>query len=208
LETLMAETLSCTEYPPLVLRTRPAIEMSDREFFEFCQINGDWRIERTARGDVEIMPPAGGETSNRNAIITAQLTTWALRDGTGAAFDSSGGFILPNGATRAPDAAWVRRERLRALSAEERQRFLPLCPDFAIELRSPTDRLAAVRAKMEEYLANGARLGWLIDAPGRRVDLYRPGAAVERLEAPPMLSGESVLPGFVLDLRPVWDVRF
>ncbi len=204
----MAETLSRTEYPPLVLRTRPAIEMSDREFFEFCQINGDWRIERTARGDVEIMPPAGGETSNRNAIITAQLTTWALRDGTGAAFDSSGGFILPNGATRAPDAAWVRRERLRALSVEERQRFLPLCPDFAIELRSPTDRLAAVQAKMEEYLANGARLGWLIDAPGRRVDVYRPGAAVERLEAPPTLAGESVLPGFVLDLRPVWDVRF
>lgn len=204
----MAETLSRTEYPPLVLRTRPAIEMSDREFFEFCQINGDWRIERTARGDVEIMPPSGGEASNRNAIITAQLTTWALRDGTGAAFDSSGGFILPNGAIRSPDAAWVRRSRLTVLTAEQKERFLPLCPDFVIEVRSPSDSLALTQEKMHEYIGNGATLGWLLDMPAKRAYLYRPDNPVAQLDAPLSLSGEPELPGFTLDLTGIWELDF
>lgn len=190
---------------PLVLRTLPAIEMDDRRFYEFCRLNPDWRIERTAEGDVEIVPPAGGGTGNRNAGITAQLWVWAVRDGTGATFDSSTGFILPNGATRSPDAAWVRRERLQTLTAEQKERFLPLCPDFVVELLSPSDSLAATQDKMREYLENGARLGWLLDTPNRRVYVYRPGAEAERLGGSATLSGDPVLPGFVLDLRPIWE---
>lgn len=200
----MTSTLTRAEYPPLVLRTRPALEMDDRQFFEFCLLNADWRIERTAAGALEIMAPTGGGTSSSNAIVTAQLTTWAMQDGTGVAFDSSGGFVLPNSATRSPDASWVRRSRLEALTAEERERFLPLCPDFALELRSPSDRLAIIQDKMREYLDNGARLGWLLDTPNRRVYVYRPDRPVERLDAPLSLSGEPELPGFALDLRSIW----
>ena len=126
----------------MVLRTRPALEMDDDQLFEFCRINREWRIERTAGGELEIMPPTGGETSDKNAEITMQLRLWAKRNGTSVAFDSNGGFILPNGAMRSSDASWVRRGRLVALTAEEKQRFLPVCPDFVIELRSPSDRLA------------------------------------------------------------------
>src|ERR671932_2756854 len=154
------------------------------------------------------MPPTVGETGNRNAILTTFLTTWALRDGTGAAFDSSTGFNLPNGATRAPDAAWVRRERLAALTAEQKKRFLPLCPDFVVELRSPSDRLAVIQDKMKEYMDNGARLGWLIDVPNREVYVYRPGTEAERVDEASELSGEPELPGFVLDLRAIWEAGF
>lgn len=204
----MKEALIGAGYPPLVLHTRPAMEMDDRQFFEFCQLNRDWRIERTAEGDLEIMPPAGWESSSHNAGITAQLWTWAVRDGTGVLSDSSGGFILPNGATRAPDAAWVRKSRLRALTAEQKERFLPLCPDFVVELRSPSDRLATLQEKMREYIENGARLGWLLDVPNRQVYVYRPDAGVERLDEPSALSGEPELPGFVLDLRAIWEASF
>jgi len=204
----MTEILTRVESPPLVLHLRPAIELSDEQFFQFCQLNPDLRIERTAEGDVEIMPPARGPTGYRNAGITAQLWTWALRNGTGAPFDSATGFILPNGAVRAPDAAWVRLSRLEELTEEQQEWFLPLCPDFAIELRSPSDRLRAAQVKMQEYIANGATLGWLIDAPDRRVYVYRPGAAVERLDEPTTLSGDPELPGFVLDLTHVWQVGF
>ena len=204
----MTKTLTRVESPPLVLHLRPAIELSDEQFFQFCQLNQDLRIERTAEGDVEIMPPAGWESGHRNAGITAQLWTWALRDGTGIVTDSSGGFTLPNGAVRAPDAAWVRKARLQGLTEEQKERFLPLCPDFAIELRSPSDRLRAVQVKMREYIANGATLGWLIDTPNRRVYVYRPDAEVERLDDPTTLSGDPELPGFVLDLQLVWESRF
>lgn len=193
---------------PLKLRTRPIIEMSEDEFFEFCQLNRDLRIERTAEGDLEIMPPAGGETGNRNAGVTSQLWVWATRDETGEAFDSSTGFILPNGATRAPDAAWVRRERLTSLTADQKRKFLPLCPDFVIELRSPSDSLSVVQEKMREYIENGARLGWLIDPEQKRVYVYRPGGRVEQLDRPSELSGEPELSGFVLDLALIWEPRF
>ncbi len=204
----MTKTLTRVESPPLVLHLRPAIEMNDRQFFDFCRLNPDLRIERTAEGDVEIMSPAGGRTGNRNAGITAQLWMWALRDGTGDAFDAATGFILPNGAVRAPDAAWVRLSRLQGLTEEQKERFMPLCPDFAIELRSPSDRLSAAQAKMQEYIENGATLGWLIDATNRRVYVYRPGAEVERLDDPATLSGDPELPGFVLDLKLVWQAPF
>ena len=204
----MTDTLTQVESPPLVLHLRPAIELSDEQFFQFCQLNQDLRIERTAEGDLEIMSPAGGRTGYRNAGITAQLWTWALRDGTGAAFDSATGFILPNGAVRAPDAAWVRMSRLQELTEEQQERFLPLCPDFAIELRSPSDRLRAAQAKMREYIANGAALGWLIDATDRRVYVYRAGGDVERLDEPATLSGDPELPGFGHDLQLLWEARF
>ncbi len=201
----MTVTTLATDRRPLVLRTRPAVDLTDDEFFAFCQLNQEWRIERTAAGELEIMAPAGWETSSRNAIITAQLTTWALRDGTGIASDSSGGFILPNGAVRAPDAAWVRRERLVALSAPQRKRFLPLCPDFVIELRSPSDGLGVLQEKMTEYVKNGTRLGWLIDASEYRVEVYRPGAEIELLDTPHSIAGAPELPGFVLDLDLIWQ---
>ncbi|HEV2107448.1 MAG TPA: Uma2 family endonuclease [Thermomicrobiales bacterium] len=203
----MTVSTLATERRPLVLRTRPAVDLTDDEFFAFCRLNEEWRIERTAVGELEIMAPAGWETSSRNAIITAQLTTWALGDGTGIASDSSGGFILPNGAVRSPDAAWVRRDRLAALSAPRRERFLPLCPDFVIELRSPSDGLGRIRAKMAEYVENGARLGWLIDASEHRVEVCRPGVEIELLDAPRSVTGAPELSGFVMDLDLIWRQR-
>jgi Uma2 family endonuclease len=197
-----------TERPALVLHLRPVIEMTREQFFEFCQLNRDVRIERTAEGDLVIMPPTGGETGARNARLIAQVTQWAEQDGSGVVFDSSTGFDLPNGATRSPDVAWVKRSRLAELTPEQKQRFLPLCPDFIIELRSPSEPLSILQEKMEEYLANGAQLGWLIDPVERRVYLYRPDAPVERLDNPTRLSGDPVLPGFVLDLEAVWEPGF
>lgn len=196
------------ETPPLVLHFPPAVEMTSEQFFEFCQLNRDLRIERTAEGDIIIMPPAGGETNARNADLTMQVRLWAKKDGSGVAFDSSGGFELPNGATRSPDAAWVKRSRLATLSSEQKQKFLPLCPDFVIELRSPSDLLSTSQDKMEEYLANGAQLGWLIDPEQRRVYVYRPDADVEHLDNPTEIAGDPVLPGFVLDLTDVWGPPF
>jgi Uma2 family endonuclease len=204
----MADTIARTEGRTLVLHLRPAIELDDGQFAALARQNPDLRLERTAEGDVLVMPPTGGETGNRNAGITAQLWTWAVRDGTGAAFDSSTGFVLPNGATRSPDAAWVAVARLRALTAEQRERFLPLCPDFVIELRSPSDSLVATQAKLGEYVANGARLGWLLDVPNRHVYIYRPGTSSDRLDAPATLSADPELPGFVLDLALIWEPRF
>jgi Uma2 family endonuclease len=189
---------------PFVLRTRPALDLTEDQFFALCQLNRDLRIERNAEGDLEIMAPAGWETSDRNAEITMQLRLWAKREGNGVATDSSGGYRLPNSAVRGPDAAWILRSRLQQIPAAERAKFLPLCPDFVLELRSPTDRLAVVQAKMEEYLANGARLGWLLDPEQRRVYVYRPDAPVARLDRPETVAGDPVLPGFVLDLREIW----
>lgn len=189
---------------PLVLQLRPVIEMTDDQFFEFCQINRDVRIERNAQGELIVMPPTGIETGDRNAELTMQLRLWAKRDGTGTAFDSSTGFHLPNGATRSPDAAWVKSSKLAALTAEQRKKFARLSPDFVIELRSPTDNLRVVQDKMQEYLDTGTKLGWLIDPEQKRAYVYKPHAPVEVLEAPATLSGDPVLPGFVLDLREIW----
>ncbi len=188
----------------LVLRFRPIIELTDDQFFEFCQLNRDIRIERTAQGEIEIMPPAGGKTSERNSEANFQLRLWAKKDGTGATFDSSGGFRLPNGATRSPDAAWISHGRLAGLAVEAREKFIPLCPDFVIEIRSPTDSLASLQRKMQEYIDNGAQLGFLLVPQTRRVYVYRPQQPVDILENPETLAGDPVLPGFVLDLREIW----
>ncbi len=191
-------------HPPLTLQLRPVLELDDEQFFAFAQLNRDLRLERGPGGELIVMPPTGGETGNQNAEIAMQLRLWAKRDGTGTTFDSSTGFRLPDGAIRSPDAAWVNHARLAALTPEQRQRFVPLCPDFVIELRSPTDSLVAVQNKLAEYIANGARLGWLLDAPAKRVYIYRPETPVQQLDDPDTLAGDPVLPGFVLDLREVW----
>jgi Uma2 family endonuclease len=204
----MTETKVRVELPAVVLHTRPALEMSEEQFFEFCRINRDWRIERTAEGDLEIMPPTGGETSSRNFNLVLQLGAWAERDGSGVGFDSNGGFILPSGAMRSPDACWVRKEHLAGLTTEQKRKFLPLCPDFVIELRSPSDPLPSLVAKMREYLENGARLGWLLDPGERKVHVYQPEEGVQVLTNPQKVSGDPVLPGFVLDLRPIWEPGF
>ncbi len=189
----------------VTLHLRPAIELTDDEFFALCQLNRDLRLERTAEGDIIVMPPTGAETGNRNADITRQVGNWTKRDGTGAAFDSSTGFKLPNGAERSPDAAWVRRSRLTTLTREEKLKFLPLCPDFVIELMSPSDTLADVQAKMTEYIENGAHLGFLLAPETRQIHVYRPGATVVVLENVNEIAADPELPGFVLDLREIWE---
>jgi Uma2 family endonuclease len=201
----MTKVLPQVEIHPVVLKLKPAINLTDDQLFELCQLNRDWRIEYTAQGELIVMPPTGGEASNRNAELTYQVQAWTRRDQAGVAFDSSGGFKLPNGATRSPDAAWVRRSRLAGLTREQKQKFLPLCPDFVIELRSPTDNLQAVLDKMQEYLDNGAQLGWLLDPVTRRVHVYVPQRSPEILEAPSTVSADPLLPGFVLDLQKIWE---
>ena len=193
---------------PLTIWLEPAICMTEEQFVEFCAQNSELRIERTEEGALEIMPPTKGYTGNQNAGVTADLTNWARRDGSGYVFDSSEGFTLPNGAVRAPDASWVLRSRLEALTEEDREGFWHICPDFVIEIRSATDRLSTLQAKMQEYIDNGARLGWMIDPIGRRVYVYRPGVAVEVLDAPQTLAGDPELAGFTLDLGAIWEPGF
>ena len=189
-----------------------SLSLSDEQFYQLCLTNRELRFERNQRGDLVIMSPTGGETSNRNVEISYQLQSWSRRTKIGIAFDSSGGFKLPNGAdrcqghgsSRTPDAAWLKREKWESLTLEQKQKFVPLCPDFVIELRSPSDELKPLREKMQEYQENGAQLGWLIDRQTRTIEIYRPGQAVEMLTNPETLSGETVLPNFVLELAPIW----
>ena len=171
-----------------------------KDFARLAANYPDLRLEMTREGEIIIMPPAGGETGSKNADLTADLVIWNRAEKTGKVFDSSTGFVLPNGAKRSPDASWVPVAEWEALSLEERQQFPPLCPTFVIDLRSRTDRLSTVQQKMGEYRDNGARLGWLIDPKSKRVEVYRAGQEVEILDSPTSLSGEDVLPGFVLDL--------
>lgn len=178
-----------------------SINLTDEQFFELCQQNRDYRFERTANGELLIMPPTGGETGNRNARLTQRLMNWSDSNELGIAFDSSSGFKLPNGANRSPDASWIKRERWDALTPEQKRKFLPLCPDFVVELLSPTDSLKTTQKKMQEYIDNGAKLGWLLNRKNQQVEIYRPGQPVEILQSPTSLAGEDILPGFVLDLK-------
>jgi Uma2 family endonuclease len=189
--------------PALALKLAPLVTLEDDQLFAFCQLNRDLRIERDAEGVLVLMAPVGGLSSARNLELCRQLANWAQRDGRGLAFDSSVGFILPNGAMRSPDAAWVRRERWDALSAEQREKFPPLCPDFVVELRSPSDRLSTLQRRVRELIRNGAQLGWLIDPQRRAVHVYRPGEPVQSLLAPLTISADPIMPGFVLDLAAI-----
>ncbi len=186
------------------LRLGPDLRFTDDQFEVLCHLNRDLRIECTDEGVLVIMPPNGETTGSRNAELIRQLGNWTRMDATGRIFDSSTGFRLPNGAKRSPDAAWVTRERVAALTPEQREGFLPLCPDFVVELRSRSDSLAELQEKMTEFIHNGARLGWLIDAETQTVYVYRPEAEVAVLEHPTELAGDPELPGFVLDLTEIW----
>ncbi|HEY0459374.1 MAG TPA: Uma2 family endonuclease [Pyrinomonadaceae bacterium] len=179
-------------------------KMTAEEFWVFCARNRKLRAELTKDGDVIIMPPTGFETSDKNLEILLQLGNWAKRDKSGRVTESNGGFILKNGAVYAPGAAWTSKAQLEKFSAGELKKFLPLCPDFVIELRSESDTLKDLQAKMAEYIENGARLGWLIDPKEKRVHVYRPTSEAEILDNPKSVSGEDVLVGFVLDLTEIW----
>jgi len=190
--------------PPIVISGASEARASRSEFYQFCLANPQLRIERTADGDLHIMPPTGGETGRRSLSIAMQLGNWCDRDGTGIAFDSSTGFWLPNGAERAPDAAWVRLERWNALTQNEREEFPPLAPDFIAELGSKSERLPHLRSKMQEYVDNGVRLAWLIDPATKQVEVYRPGQTPVVLDNPATVSADPELPGLVLELSTIW----
>jgi Uma2 family endonuclease len=178
--------------------------MTREEFYEFCLANRDLRIERTATGEVIVMPPAFSDTGNRNFNLAVQLGIWAEKDGTGLGFDSSAGFTLPNGATRSPDASWIRAEKWNTLTEVEKASFAPICPDFVIELRSKSDTLKGLQAKMEEYIENGVSLGWLIDRKNRTVHIYRLNQEPQILENPESISGDPELFGFQLPMTKIW----
>ncbi|MBE9163700.1 MULTISPECIES: Uma2 family endonuclease [Microcoleaceae] len=181
------------------------LELTDEQFFQLCLDNRDLRFERTATGELIIMPPTGSETGRRNSDLNFQLQSWSRQNKhLGVVFDSSTGFKLPDGSDISPDAAWIRRDRWDALTAKQKEKFAPICPDFVVELRSATDSLEKLRAKMKVYVKNGARLGWLLDRQNRQVEISRQDREVEILDAPQTLSGENVLPGFVLDLTDIF----
>ena len=181
-----------------------SLQLSDDQFYELCQNNRDLCFERNCQGDLIIMSPTGGETGERNSEINYQLRSWNKRYQLGKVFDSSIGFKLPNGADRSPDAAWIPLGKWNNLTLEERQGFVPLCPDFVLELRSKSDNLKSLQDKMQEYLENGNQLGWLINRQDRKVEIYRQGQSVEILENPTKLLGENILPNFIFDLTPIW----
>lgn len=195
-------TRGLTPSTRLALRFDPRSPLTDRLLLLLSSANSDLRLERSAQGELIIMSPAGANSGRRNLLISGRLFAWTegAGQGLGVAFDSSAGFHLPNNAVLSPDASWVTLDRWNALAPDEQNRYAPLCPDFVVELRSPSDPLSEIRAKMRQYLDQGARLGWLIDPLRNIVEIYRPGRPVEALEAPSTLSGEDVLPGFVLDL--------
>jgi len=189
---------------PLMIDFPWIMPMTEEQFYQFCLANRDLRIERSASGEVIVMPPAFSDTGNRNFNIAVQLGSWAERNGAGLGFDSSSGFTLPNGATRSPDAAWIKLERWNALAEKQKASFAPICPDFVIELRSSSDTLVSLQDKMKEYIANGTILGWLIDRKNRKVYIYRPNRKLEILNAPETISGAPELPGFQLVMAKIW----
>jgi len=186
----------------LVLSLR-SVGLTDDQFFRLCSDNRDLRIEMTAQKELIIMSPTNPKTGWRNAKITARLVVWAEQDGTGVVFDSSAIFTLPNGAKRSPDASWIPKSRWNRLTEEEQEEFTEICPDFVIELRSISDRLRDVEEKMEEYMANGSKLGWFLDPYKNRAVIYRPGQRPEGIESPTILSGDPLLPGFKFDFREI-----
>jgi Uma2 family endonuclease len=201
----MVQTPTKSDTISIQLPKAIALQVSLEQFEFLAVANRDLRLERTAGGELIVNPPTGGESGQRNFNINGQIARWFdEHEELGEAFDSSTGFILPNGAIRSPDASWVRRERWQALTAKQRKGFIPLCPDFVVELRSESDRRSELQAKMREYMDHGTRLGWLIDPQNHQVEIYRFGKEVEVLVNPSQLSGEDVLTGLVLDLKRVW----
>ncbi|BBD54970.1 Uma2 family endonuclease [Planktothrix agardhii] len=188
----------------LILNNPETVPITDEQFYQLCVANRELKLERTAKGDLIIMPPTGGETGKRNSDINFELNLWNRQTKLGIVFDSSTCFKLPNGGDRSPDAAWILLGKWESLTPEQREKFPPICPDFIIELRSPSDSLKPLQDKMQEYIDNGSRLGWLINPKNRQVEIYRQGQEKEILENPPTLSEEDILPGFVLNLQLIW----
>ena len=203
---MQTETFPVNEnFLPIILNFQDVLKkINDDEFEQFCRHNPDLQIELTKEGELIIMPPTGGQTGIRNFSIIVEFGKWSEKDQTGVAFDSSTVFNLPNGAKRSPDLAWIRNERWEKLTDEEQEKFPLLCPDFVIELRSPSDSLSALQAKMQEYIENGAALGWLIDPLEKKVHIYRQNREPEILENPETINGETVLRNFELSLKKIW----
>ena len=180
-----------------------SVGLTDDQFLRLCRDNRDLRIEMTAKGELIVMSPTNPETGRKNATITARAWNWTMKDGTGVCFDSSSVFTLPNGAKRSPDGAWIPKSRWDRFAKEQKEQFTEICPAFVIELRSPSDRLADIEEKMEEYMANGARLGWLLDPIKNRATVYQPGGLPEHIDSPTVLKGDPVLPGFSFDFKEI-----
>ncbi|MGB8700080.1 MAG: Uma2 family endonuclease [Thermosynechococcaceae cyanobacterium] len=200
----MTTLLIQTEPAPLTVQFPAMVQMTTAQFYDFCNANRDLRIERTATGEVIIMPPAFADTGNRNLSLAAQLWNWNEQTGLGIAFDSSAGFTLPNGATRSPDASWIKGDRWNTLAPEQQASFAPICPDFVVELRSPSDTLSRLQTKLQEYIDNGAVLGLLIDRQHQTVHLYRPNQTPQILKNPATVSTDPELPGLVLQMAKIW----
>ncbi|BAZ40106.1 hypothetical protein NIES4101_60670 [Calothrix sp. NIES-4101] len=188
----------------LTLKLNSLIKLTREQFYQLCAENPDLQLERNAQGELIIMPPTGGGTGRSNVNLILQVASWNEQNQLGEVFDSSTGFTLPNGADRSPDVSWLEKSRWDALTEEEKEKFIPLCPDFVIEILSPSDSLIKTQQKMQEYMSNGCRLGWLINRKKQEVEIYRPEQEVEVLQSPLTLSGENVLLGFVLNLQRVW----
>jgi Uma2 family endonuclease len=182
----------------------PVVTMTSEQFYQLCRVNPGLKFERTSKGELIIMPPAGGEAGKHNFDIGLELGLWNRQAQLGVCFDSSTCFQLPNGGDRSPDLAWIRQDRWAALTPEQKEKFPPIAPDFVLKLMSPTDRLKDTQVKMQEYMSSGVKLGWLINRKTRTVEIYRLGKETELIESPVTLSGEDILPGFILDMRSVW----
>ncbi|MFP5275404.1 Uma2 family endonuclease [Coleofasciculus sp.] len=189
----------------VTINFNPIFQLTQEQFYHLCRVNPNVKFERNAKGELIIVSPTGGETGKRNAKLTTRFCVWNEQRNLGEIFDSSTCFHLPNGANRSPDVAWIQKQRWDALTEEQKEKFPPIAPDFVLELMSPSDTLPETKAKMQEYMENQVRLGWLLYRPTRRVEIYRQGQTVEILENPTQLSGEDVLPGFILDLQIVWN---
>lgn len=186
--------------------TLHALKITDDQFEQVVLANPEWNFEQTAEGELIIVPPTGGTSGRRNSSLTHQLEAWVEANlKLGESFDSNTLFVLPNGAKRSPDASWVKRSRWESLTRKQQDGYVPLCPDFVVELRSPTDDLKSLQAKMLEYIENGVELGWLINPQDLIVEIYRPRQQVKLVQSPLTLSGEGVLPGFVLKLERIWS---
>ncbi|MCC5639696.1 Uma2 family endonuclease [Nostoc sp. CHAB 5844] len=181
------------------------VQFTDEQFYQLCRENPDVKFERNAQGEIIVMPPTGGETGKYNVEIASDFVIWNRQAKLGVCFDSSTCFKLANGANRSPDVAWIKQDRWDALTPQEKAKFPPIAPDFVLELMSPSDDLADTQAKMQEYMDNQVKLGWLINPKAKQVEIYRPGKPVEVLNSPTQLSGEDILPGFILDLAIVWN---
>ncbi|MBD2292449.1 Uma2 family endonuclease [Anabaena sphaerica FACHB-251] len=188
----------------ITINLNPIVRFTDDQFYQLCRENPEVKFERSAKGELLIMSPTGGETGKSNSEINADFVIWNRQNKLGVCFDSSTCFKLPNGANRSPDVAWIKKERWDSLTIEEKTKFPPIAPDFVLELMSPTDSLQETQKKMQEYIDNGVKLGWLINPKRRQVEIYRLGKPIEILTSPSELSGEDILPGFILNMAIVW----